>query len=113
MKIARIVKEKVAFYLEKTGFFVVPKVSQVSVVLVLRFFQTVKKRVFSHKVSLWMKKEFAISIKLQSNFIEITLRHGCPPVNLLYIFKTLFPKNTSGWQFLVHFNTKGIRSLCL
>ena len=28
----------------------------------------------------------AISIKLQSNFIEITLRHGCAPVNLLHIF---------------------------
>ena len=34
-----------------------------------------------------------ITIKLQSNFIEITLRHGCSPVNLLYIFRT--PKNTS------------------
>ena len=36
-----------------------------------------------------------ITIKLQSNFIEITLRHGCSPVNLLYIFRTPFPKNTS------------------
>ena len=26
-----------------------------------------------------------ISIKLLCNFIEITLRHGCPPVNLLHI----------------------------
>ena len=25
---------------------------------------------------------------LQSNFIEITLRHRCLPVNLLYIFRT-------------------------
>ena len=37
----------------------------------------------------------AISIKLQSN-IEITLRHGCPPVYLLYIFTIPFTKNTSG-----------------
>ena len=37
----------------------------------------------------------AISIKLQSNFIEITLRHGCSPVNLLHIFRTPFLKNTS------------------
>ena len=37
---------------------------------------------------------------LQSNFIEITLRHGCSPVNLLHIFRTLFPKNTSGWLLL-------------
>ena len=39
--------------------------------------------------------QIAISIKLQSNFIEITLRHGCSPVNLLHIFRTTFLKNTS------------------
>ena len=38
----------------------------------------------------------AISIKLQSNFFEIALRHGCSPANLLHIFRTPFPKNTSG-----------------
>ena len=38
----------------------------------------------------------AFSIKLQSNFIEMSLWHGCSPVNLLYIFGTHFPKNTSG-----------------
>ena len=37
-----------------------------------------------------------ISIKLLCNFIEITLRHGCSPVNLLHIFRTAFLKNTSG-----------------
>ena len=37
----------------------------------------------------------AISIKLLCNFIEITLRHRCSPVNLLHIFRTSFPKNTS------------------
>ena len=36
-----------------------------------------------------------ISIKLQ-----IALRHGCSPVNLLHIFRTAFPKNTSGWLLL-------------
>ena len=35
-----------------------------------------------------------ISIKLQSNFIEITLRHGFSPVNLLHVFRTPFHKNT-------------------
>ena len=34
--------------------------------------------------------------KLQNNFIEITLRHGCSPVNLQHIFRTTFPKNTAG-----------------
>ena len=42
----------------------------------------------------------AISIKLQSSFIEITLRHGCSPVNLLHIFRTPFPRNTSEWLLL-------------
>ena len=35
-----------------------------------------------------------------SNFIEITLRHGCSSVNLLHIFKAPFPKNTSGGLLL-------------
>ena len=38
----------------------------------------------------------AISIKLQSNFIEIELWHGCSLINLLYIFRAPFPRNTSG-----------------
>ena len=42
----------------------------------------------------------AISIKLQRNFIEIALRHGCSPVNLVHIFRTPFPRNTSGWLLL-------------
>ena len=32
----------------------------------------------------------------RSNFIEITLRHGCSPVNSLHIFRTPSTKNTSG-----------------
>ena len=41
-----------------------------------------------------------ISIKLQSNFIKIALRHGCSPVNLLQFSRTPFPRNTSGWLLL-------------
>ena len=37
----------------------------------------------------------AISSKLLCNFLEITLRQECSPVNLLHIFRTPFPKNTS------------------
>ena len=37
-----------------------------------------------------------ITIKLQSNLFEITLRHVRSPVNLLHIFRTPFPKNTYG-----------------
>ena len=40
------------------------------------------------------------AIKLLCNFIEMTLRHGCFPVNLLHIFRTPFPKNTSGGLLL-------------
>ena len=43
-----------------------------------------------------------ISIKLLCNFIEITLRHRCSPVNLLRIFRTPFPKNTSEGLLLAH-----------
>ena len=35
-------------------------------------------------------------VALLCYFIEIALRHGCSPVNLLCIFKTPFLKNTSG-----------------
>ena len=41
-----------------------------------------------------------ISIKLQSNCIEITLRYVCSPVNYLHILRTPFYKNTSGWLLL-------------
>ena len=44
----------------------------------------------------------AISIKFQSscNFDDVARRHGCSLVNLLRIFRTPFPRNTSGWLFL-------------
>ena len=42
----------------------------------------------------------AISIKLFCSFIEIALRHGCSPANLLHTFRTPFPRKTSGWLFL-------------
>ena len=41
-----------------------------------------------------------ISIKLLCIFIEITRQHGCSRVNLLHIFRTPFPKNTSGGLLL-------------
>ena len=38
--------------------------------------------------------------KLKKNYIEITLRHECSRENLLHIFRTPFPKNTSCGLFL-------------
>ena len=45
--------------------------------------------------------EVTFSIKLLCNFIEITLRYECSPVNLLHIFATSFYQNTSG-ELLLH-----------
>ena len=36
-----------------------------------------------------------------NSFIEIAFSHWCSPVNLLHIFRILFPKNTSG-RLLLH-----------
>ena len=38
---------------------------------------------------------------LQSNLTEITFWHGCSPANLLHIFRTPFPRNTSECLLLV------------
>ena len=38
--------------------------------------------------------------KLLCNFIEVTFRNGCSPVNLLHIFRTTLSKNTYGEQLL-------------
>ena len=42
-----------------------------------------------------------ISIKLQSNLIEITFRHKCSPVNLLLFSKHLFPGTRLGGCFYI------------
>ena len=39
--------------------------------------------------------------KLLCNFIENALWHGRSPVNVLYIFRTRFSKNTSGVLLLL------------
>ena len=46
----------------------------------------------------WNIAHLVLSVltKLQSNFTEMKLRHGCSPVNLLHILRTPFPKNGSG-----------------
>ena len=52
-----------------------------------------------------------ILIKLLPNVIEITVRHGCFPVNLLHIFRISFLKNTLGW-LLLHLFHVCIAYLC-
>ena len=52
--------------------------------------------------------------KLLCNFIKITLRHGCSPVNLLNIIRIPFTKNTYG-RLLVTITTLGSNycNLCI
>ena len=46
------------------------------------------------------------TFKMLCNFIEITLRHGCSPVNLLHIFRIPLYKNTSGRLLLILYITE-------
>ena len=74
----------------------------------LQMFRSSHPEVFLRKGVLVICRKFtgehpcqsAISTKLQYNFIEITLRYGCSLVNMLHIFRTHFPRNTSGWLLL-------------
>ena len=51
----------------------------------------------------------AISIKSQSDFTEIALRHGSSPVNLVHVFRILFSKNTSGGLLLnIYYRNKSL-----
>ena len=53
-----------------------------------------------------------ISIKLQCNFIEMTLLRQCSPVNLLHIFRTPLNKNRQeGMLLLVIPNHTSIKKL--
>ena len=38
--------------------------------------------------------------KYDFNKVALQLRHGCSLINLMHIFRTPFPKNTSGWLLL-------------
>ena len=42
-----------------------------------------------------------ISIKLLCNFIEIALRHGCSPANLLHIYRTPFLRTPLDGCFII------------
>ena len=71
----------------------------------LRKFRVVKFAGIIKMATMFFKKTFKNSNKfkrlknyvkiMQSNFIEITFRHRCSPVNLLCIFRTPFPKSKS------------------
>ena len=90
---------------------------------ILKIIQKIKPRIYTFLVAPYLQKQpfrgvlrkgvlkisskftdhpcrSAISIKSQSNFIEIALWHECSPIYLLHIFRTHFPKNTFGWLLL-------------
>ena len=52
------------------------------------------------KICTRFKCQSVILINLICSFIEITPRNENSPVNLLHIFRTSFPKNSSGWLLL-------------
>ena len=52
------------------------------------------------RIYTWLQQQQKQSCLL-CNFFEIALWHGCSPLNLLYIFRTSFPKNTSGGLLLL------------
>ena len=55
-----------------------------------------KQRIWSYLLKKSLMEKFI--------FIEITLWHGCSPVNFLHIFRTPFLKNTSRWLLLFFFS---------
>ena len=57
-----------------------------------------KKRCFENMQQIYRRTPMPKC--MQSNCIEITFRHGCSPVNLLHIFRTLLLRNTSGQLLL-------------
>ena len=66
--------------------------------------------IFWSQCSIFVSSHSWIFHKLQSNFIEIALRHRYSPVNLLYVFKTPFLKNTSGWLLLIFISSRWVLS---
>ena len=58
----------------------------------------------------WAGTGFTEQALQRFNFIEIILWHGCSPINLMPIFRTTFPKNTTG-GLLLGFSS-GIWLLC-
>ena len=77
---------------------------EVSDIINLKYFQEQTSRGVLRKRTPILKwgrfYRSAISLRLQNNFIEMALQHGCSPLNLLHIFRTLFPRNISEWLLL-------------
>ena len=58
-----------------------------------------------------IRSKFTGEHPCRSNFIEITLRHGCSPVYLLHIFRTPFHRAPLGGCFCIHNGPNPIQHL--
>ena len=65
-------------------------------------FLKISRLIFILFYCFWM---FVNKLFIYLTSIEIALRHGCSPINLLHIFRTPFLKNTSGWLLLYLFQS--------
>ena len=72
-----------------------------------------KMRQFCYKTQLLLRNmTFSTNCtSTQSNFIEIALRHGCSPVNMLHISRTSFPKDTSAGLLLSYLKNSNKNSI--
>ena len=77
----------------KCGFSRMCRSSHPEVFLINGILKICSKFTGKHPCEVWFQ--------LLCHFIEIALRHGHSPVNLLHIFRIPFPKNISGWLRLV------------
>ena len=68
-----------------------------------------RKRCFKNTQQIYRRTPMT-KCDLLCNFIEITLRHWCSPVNLLYILRTPFPKNTLKGLLLEQFLQRRIHT---
>ena len=66
----------------------------------LVIFRSSHSEVFFWKYVLKISSKFTGEHPLLCSFIEMALRYGCSLVNLLHIFRTPFPKNTTEWLLL-------------
>ena len=95
-------KAALKFYWNSTSTYFLSKIRSESCFLFHRFYCF---RVNLHSILAWMSRKSLLETGAIS---EVTLRHGCSPVNFLYIFRTPFYRNTSGRlipQFL-HYSRK-------
>ena len=82
-----------------------------------RYVRSSRSEMFFRKVVLKICSKFtreqpSRSVICNCNFIEIALQHGCSPVDLLHIFRTLFLKNTSGRLLLIRCDTDFVFNGC-